>query len=152
MGQEFERISRLPPYVFNEVNTFKAFERGNGKDIIDLGMGNPDISTPDHIVEKLISTVKQPRTHRYSSSRGILGLRKAHAAYYSRRFGVKLDPENEIIVTLGSKEGLANLATAISVPGDRVFVPDPSYPIHPYGFIIAGVDVERIPEGPEINF
>ena len=152
MNQEFERISRLPPYVFNEVNTFKALERSKGRDIIDLGMGNPDIPTPKHIVEKLISTVREPRTHRYSSSKGIIGLRKAQCKYYERRFGVKLDPESEVIVTLGSKEGLANLATAMSISGDRVFVPDPSYPIHPYGFIIAGVNVERIPMGPNVDF
>ncbi len=152
MNQEFERISRLPPYVFNEVNTFKALERSKGRDIIDLGMGNPDIPTPKHIVEKLISTVREPRTHRYSSSKGIIGLRKAQCKYYERRFGVKLDPESEVIVTLGSKEGLANLATAMSISGDRVFVPDPSYPIHPYGFIIAGVNVERIPVGPNVDF
>ena len=135
MGEEFYRIKRLPPYVFAEVNRLKTEFRNNGVDIIDFGMGNPDMDTPNHIIQKLIDTVKKPRTHRYSSSKGILGLRKAQADYYNRRFGVRIDPETEIIATLGSKEGLANLAMAITAPGDVMLVPNPSYPIHPYGFM-----------------
>lgn len=151
MEQEFYRIRRLPPYVFAEVNAMKAKARAAGDDIIDFGMGNPDTPTPQHIVDKLTEAVQDPKTHRYSNSRGIPGLRKAMAAYYQRRFGVDLDPEGEIIVTLGSKEGLANLATAISSPGDTMLVPNPSYPIHPFGFIIAGASVRNIPikPGPE---
>src|SRR5579863_1659541 len=145
MDSEFHRIKRLPPYVFAEVNRMKAQARAAGQDIIDFGMGNPDMPTPRHIVEKLVETVQNPRTHRYSNSRGIPGLRKAIAAYYARRFNVDLDPETEVIVTLGSKEGLANLAQAITSPGDTVLVPNPSYPIHPYGFIIAGGSVRHIP-------
>ncbi|HJS31688.1 MAG TPA: LL-diaminopimelate aminotransferase [Alphaproteobacteria bacterium] len=149
---EFHRIRHLPPYVFAEVNTMKAKARAAGQDIIDLGMGNPDSPTPGHIVEKLIETVRDPRTHRYSTSRGIPGLRRAHAAYYRRRFGVELDPETETIVTLGSKEGLANLAQAITGPGDVILVPNPSYPIHPYGFIMAGASIRHIPVGDGQNF
>ncbi len=148
MENEFERVKRLPPYVFAEVNTMKAAARAAGRDIIDFGMGNPDAPTPPHIVEKLVETVRNPRTHRYSVSRGIPGLRRALAAYYDRRFGVDLDPETEAIVTLGSKEGLANLASAIGAPGDVILVPNPSYPIHPYGFVIAGAAVRHIPTGP----
>lgn len=149
MEQEFHRIRRLPPYVFSEVNEMKARARAAGKDIIDFGMGNPDSPTPPHIVDKLIETVRDPRTHRYSNSRGIPGLRKAIAGYYQRRFGVDIDPETETIVTLGSKEGLANLASAISSPGDVILVPNPSYPIHPFGFIIAGATVRNIPITPD---
>ncbi|MGB0410033.1 MAG: LL-diaminopimelate aminotransferase [Pikeienuella sp.] len=142
---EFHRIKRLPPYVFAEVNRLKAEYRADGVDIIDFGMGNPDMDTPAHIVDKLIETVKKPRTHRYSSSKGIPGLRRAQAAYYERRFGVTLNPETEIIATLGSKEGLANLAMAITAPGDVILAPNPSYPIHPYGFMIAGAALRHIP-------
>ena len=142
---EFHRLKRLPPYVFAEVNAMKARARAAGQDVIDLGMGNPDLPTAPHIVAKLAEAAGNPRAHGYSASRGIPGLRKAQAAYYARRFGVELDPETEIIVTLGSKEGLANLAQAITSPGDIVLVPNPSYPIHPYGFIIAGGSVRHIP-------
>jgi alanine-synthesizing transaminase len=145
---QFHRIRRLPPYVFSEVNTMKAAARAGGHDIIDLGMGNPDSPTPQPIVDKLIEAVRNPRTHRYSTSRGIPGLRRAHAAYYQRRFGVTLDPEREVVVTLGSKEGLANLAQAITAPGDVILVPSPSYPIHPYGFIIAGAAIRHVPITP----
>src|ERR1700739_101041 len=141
-------IRRLPPYVFAEVNTAKAKARSAGEDIIDLGMGNPDSPTPQHIVAKLIETVQDPRSHRYSVSRGIPGLRRALAAYYARRFDVGLDPETEVIVTLGSKEGLANLASAITSPGDTILVPNPSYPIHQFGFIIAGAAVRSVPAEP----
>ncbi len=145
MLNNFERIARLPPYVFAEVNNLKAKERLAGRDIIDLGMGNPDTKTPNHIVQKLIETAKNPKAHRYSVSRGIVGLRNAQAKYYERRFNVSIDPEKEIVVTLGSKEGLANLALAITTRNDIVIVPNPSYPIHPYGFIIAGAKVKSIP-------
>jgi alanine-synthesizing transaminase len=148
---QFHRIRRLPPYVFSEVNAMKAAARAAGRDIIDLGMGNPDSPTPRPIVDKLIEAVQNPRTHRYSTSRGIPGLRRAHAAYYERRFGVRLEPESEIVVTLGSKEGLANLAQAITAPGDVVLVPNPSYPIHPYGFIIAGAAIRHVPIMPITN-
>ena len=149
MQDDFHRIRRLPPYVFAEVNTAKARARAAGEDIIDLGMGNPDSPTPPHIVAKLVEAVQDPRTHRYSVSRGIPGLRRALCAYYERRFGVKLDPETEAIVTLGSKEGLANLASAITSPGDTILVPNPSYPIHQFGFIIAGAAVRSIPATPD---
>ncbi len=152
MEQEFHRIRRLPPYVFAEVNAMKAAARAAGRDIIDFGMGNPDTPTPPHIVQKLIETVQDPRTHRYSNSRGIPGLRKAQAAYYGRRFGVDVDPETETIVTLGSKEGLANLASAITSPGDVMLVPNPSYPIHPFGFIIAGAAVRNVPVHPDEEY
>ncbi len=151
MTDEFERIQRLPPYVFAEVNEMKQRARAAGSDIIDFGMGNPDSPTPDHIVEKLIETVRRPRTHRYSNSRGIPGLRRAMAGYYQRRFGVDLDPESEIITTLGSKEGLANLASAIASSGDVILAPNPSYPIHPYGFIIAGASVRHVHCGPGVD-
>ncbi|MBI4967440.1 MAG: LL-diaminopimelate aminotransferase [Rhodospirillales bacterium] len=149
MDQEFHRIKRLPPYVFAEVNAMKARARAQGEDIIDFGMGNPDQPTPPHIVEKLVEAARNPKAHRYSMSRGIPGLRKALASYYQRRFNVELDPESEVIVTLGSKEGLANLASAITSPGDVVLVPNPSYPIHPYGFIIAGGVCRYIPAAPD---
>jgi alanine-synthesizing transaminase len=142
---EFHRIRRLPPYVFAEVNRLKAAARAAGRDVIDFGMGNPDMATPPHVVAKLIETVQDPRTHRYSNSKGIPGLRKAIAGYYTRRFEVDLDPESEVIVTLGSKEGLANLAQAITSPGDVVLVPNPSYPIHAFGFMIAGAAIRHIP-------
>jgi alanine-synthesizing transaminase len=152
MPQKFYRIKRLPPYVFAEVNAMKAAARAKGEDIIDFGMGNPDRPTPPHIVEKLVETVRDPRTHRYSNSRGIPGLRKALAKYYERRFNVDIDPETEALVTIGSKEGLSNLAQAITSPGDVVLVPNPTYPIHSFGFIIAGASIWHIPVGPEVDF
>jgi alanine-synthesizing transaminase len=152
MSEEFYRIKRLPPYVFTEVNALKAKARAAGRDVIDLGMGNPDGPTPPHIVAKLVEAVQNPRTHGYSVSRGITGLRRACAGYYARRFGVELDPEREVIVTLGSKEGLANLAQAITAPGDIVLVPNPCYPIHAFGFIMAGASVRHVPVGPEFDF
>jgi alanine-synthesizing transaminase len=152
MDQTFHRIKRLPPYVFAEVNAMKASARAAGEDVIDFGMGNPDSATPQHVVDKLVEAVSDPRTHRYSTSRGIPGLRRANAAYYDRRFGVDIDPETETIVTLGSKEGFANLAQAISAPGDVIVVPNPSYPIHAYGFIIAGASLRHVPVGPGIDF
>lgn len=151
MDQEFHRIKRLPPYVFAEVNEMKARARAAGEDVIDFGMGNPDQPTPQHVVDKLVEAVRNPRTHRYSVSRGIPGLRRANAAYYARRFGVEIDPDTETIVTLGSKEGFANLAMAITSPGDIVLVPNPSYPIHAYGFIIAGGGLRHMPVGPNID-
>jgi len=149
MTDEFHRIRRLPPYVFAEVNSAKARARAVGEDIIDLGMGNPDSPTPPHIVAKLIEAVQDPRAHRYSTSKGIPGLRRALAGYYQRRFGVALNPETEVIATLGSKEGLANLAAAITSPGDTILVPNPSYPIHQFGFIIAGASVRSVPATPD---
>jgi len=145
---EFHRIRRLPPYVFAEVNSAKAKARTAGEDIIDLGMGNPDSPTPPHIVQKLVETVQDPRSHRYSVSAGIPGLRRALATYYHRRFDVELNWETEVVATLGSKEGLANLASAITSPGDTILVPNPSYPIHQFGFIIAGAGVRSIPRHP----
>lgn len=150
--EEFHRIRRLPPYVFEEVNRMKAAARAAKEDIIDFGMGNPDMPTPKHIVEKLVETARDPKAHRYSMSRGIPGLRKALSAYYGRRFGVDIDPEAEAIVTLGSKEGLANLAQAITSPGDTFLVPNPSYPIHPFGFMIAGATLRHVPIGEGIDF
>ncbi|MEM8986999.1 MAG: LL-diaminopimelate aminotransferase [Pseudomonadota bacterium] len=144
MTPEFHRIKRLPPYVFEEVNRFKASLRAAGRDIIDFGMGNPDMPTPKHITDKLIETAQKPKTNRYSASRGIPGLRRAMAAYYDRRFGVNIDPETEVVATLGSKEGFANLAQAITAPGDVVIAPNPAYPIHAYGFIIAGGVVRHV--------
>jgi alanine-synthesizing transaminase len=149
MQQDFHRIRRLPPYVFAEVNAKKAGSRAEGADVIDLGMGNPDTGTPPHIVAKLVEAVADPRTHRYSNSKGIPGLRRALANYYARRFNVALDPEKEVVATLGSKEGLANLAQAITSPGDTILVPNPSYPIHQFGFIIAGASVRSIPHTPD---
>ena len=145
MREEFYRIKRLPPYIFSEINNLKADLRKKNVDIIDFGMGNPDIDAGKHIINKLIETSKKPKVHRYSASRGIPGLRKAKAKYYENRFGVALDPENEIITTLGSKEGLANLASAITAPGDLALVPNPTYPIHAYGFMIAGGTLRHIP-------
>ena len=152
MPEDFYRIKRLPPYVFSEVNALKAQARAAGRDVIDLGMGNPDGPTPPHIVAKLVEAVQNPKTHGYSVSRGIAGLRRACAGYYARRFGVELDPEREVIVTLGSKEGLANLAQAITAPGDIVLVPNPCYPIHAFGFIMAGASIRHVPVGPEFDF
>jgi len=145
MQTDFYRIKRLPPYVFEEVNRLKAQARAAGDDIIDFGMGNPDMPTPDHVVEKLCEVAHDPRSNRYSASRGIKGLRKAMAAYYKRRFGVTVDPDSEVIATLGSKEGFANLAAAITAPGDVVLVPNPAYPIHAFGFILAGAAIRHIP-------
>jgi alanine-synthesizing transaminase len=143
-SSEFHKIRRLPPYVFEEVNKLKARLRTQGVDIIDFGMGNPDLPVPEHIVEKLCETARKPRTNRYSASRGIPGLRKAMAGYYERRFGVKLNPETQVISTLGSKEGFANLAQAITAPGDVIISPNPSYPIHAFGFIMAGGVIRSI--------
>jgi alanine-synthesizing transaminase len=145
MQTDFHRIKRLPPYVFEEVNRLKAQARAAGDDIIDFGMGNPDMPTPKHIVDKLCEVARDPKSNRYSASRGIKGLRRAMAAYYDRRFGVKLDPDTEVIATLGSKEGFANLAAAITAPGDVVLVPNPAYPIHAFGFILAGAAIRHIP-------
>jgi alanine-synthesizing transaminase len=145
--EDFHRIKRLPPYVFAEVNRLKAAARARGADIIDLGMGNPDLPTPQHIVDKLVETVAKPRTHRYSASKGIPGLRRAQAAYYERRFGVKLNPETQVVATLGSKEGFANMAQAITAPGDVILVPNPTYPIHEFGFLISGAAMRHIPAG-----
>jgi len=150
--EEFHKVRRLPPYVFEQVNRLKASARARGADIIDLGMGNPDLPTPKAIVDKLCDVVRDPRTHRYSSSRGIPGLRRAQAAYYARRFGVKLDPEKQVIATLGSKEGFANMAQAITAPGDVVLCPDPTYPIHSFGFIMSGGVIRSIPAEPDHNF
>jgi alanine-synthesizing transaminase len=145
MTPEFHRIRRLPPYVFEEVNRLKARLRNQGVDIIDFGMGNPDMPTPKHIVDKLIETARDPKSGRYSASKGIPGLRKAMAGYYDRRFGVKLDPDTEVIATLGSKEGFANLANALTAPGDVIICPNPAYPIHAYGFIMAGGVIRHVP-------
>jgi alanine-synthesizing transaminase len=142
--EEFHRIKRLPPYVFAEVNRLKASARARGADIVDLGMGNPDLPTPQHIVDKMIETIAKPRTHRYSASKGIPGLRKAQAAYYARRFGVKLNPDTQIVATLGSKEGFANMAQAITAPGDVILVPNPTYPIHEFGFLISGASMRHL--------
>ena len=150
--EEFHRIRRLPPYVFEQVNRAKAAARNGGADIIDLGMGNPDLPAPEHVVEKLKETVGKARTDRYSSSRGIPGLRRAQAAYYERRFGVKLNPETQIVTTLGSKEGFANVAQAITAPGDVVLVPNPSYPIHAFGFLMAGGVIRSVPSDPTPAF
>ena len=148
---DFHRIKRLPPYVFEQVNRIKAVARAGGADIIDLGMGNPDLPAPAHVVQKLCETAGKPRTDRYSASKGIAGLRRAQAGYYARRFGVKLNPETQVVATLGSKEGFANMAQAITAPGDVVLVPNPSYPIHAFGFLMAGGAVRSVPSaaGPE---
>jgi len=149
---KFPRISRLPPYVFNIVNELKAKARAAGEDIIDFGMGNPDQPTPDHIVNKMLEAAKRPDTHRYSMSKGIPRLRKAICTWYKNRFDVDLDPETEAIVTIGSKEGLAHLALATLGPGDVVLVPNPAYPIHPYGVVIAGADLRHVPLVPGVDF
>lgn len=149
---EFYRIRRLPPYVFEEVNKAKAKARNGGADIIDLGMGNPDLPAPAHVIEKMKETLGKSRTDRYSASRGIVGLRRAQAAYYDRRFGVKLNPDTQIVSTLGSKEGFANVAQAITAPGDVVLVPNPSYPIHAFGFLMAGGAVRSVPSEPTPAF
>ncbi len=152
MSEEFYRIKRLPPYVIAEVNAMRAAARSRGEDIIDLGMGNPDLPPPQHVIDKLCEVAMKPDAHGYSASKGIPGLRKAQANYYARRFGVEIDPENEIVVTLGSKEGLANLAQAITAPGDVVLAPNPSYPIHTFGFIIAGAIIRSVPTTPDERY
>ena len=152
MRGEFHRIKRLPPYVFEEVNRLKAASRARGHDIIDLGMGNPDMPTPQHICDKLVETVGKPKTNRYSASRGIPGLRRAQAAYYERRFGVTLDPETEVVATLGSKEGFANIAQAITAPGDVILAPNPTYPIHQFGFIMSGGVIRHLPATPDEEY
>ena len=149
MVQDFQRIQRLPPYVFEQVNKLKYQARSDGADIIDFGMGNPDLPTPKHIVDKLVETVNNPKTHRYSASKGIPGLRQSQARYYERRFGVKLNPDTEIIATLGSKEGFANMAQAMVNPGDVILVPNPTYPIHAFGFIISGATIQHLPILPD---
>jgi len=152
MEQDFHKVRRLPPYVFAEVNALKAKARADGRDIIDFGMGNPDQPPPQHIIDKLKNTLDDPKVHRYSNSRGIPGLRKAICGYYQRRFGVDVCPETETIATLGSKEGLANLSSAITTPGDVILVPNPSYPIHQFGFIIAGAAVRNVTVTPDDTF
>jgi len=150
--EEFYRIRRLPPYVFEQINRAKAAARNAGADIIDLGMGNPDLPTPQHVLDKLRETLGKPRTDRYSASRGIPGLRRAQAGYYERRFGVKLNPDTQIVATLGSKEGFANVAQAITSPGDVVICPNPSYPIHAFGFLMAGGVIRSVPSAPTPDF
>lgn len=152
MEDQFKRIQRLPPYVFNIIGDLKQRARATGEDIIDFGMGNPDQPTPDHIVDKLVETARRGDTHRYSQSKGIPRLRKAICDWYKRRYDVELNPETEAIVTLGSKEGLAHLALATTGPGDSILVPNPSYPIHPYGFVIAGADIRHVPMSDEQEF
>ena len=149
---DFYRVKRLPPYVFEQVNRLKAQARNAGADIIDLGMGNPDLPAPKHVVEKLIETAGKPRTDRYSASKGIAGLRRAQASYYGRRFGVKLNPDTQVVATLGSKEGFANMAQAITAPGDVVLVPNPSYPIHAFGFLMAGGVIRSVPAEPTPDY
>jgi alanine-synthesizing transaminase len=150
--EEFHKVRRLPPYVFEQVNRLKASARSAGADIIDLGMGNPDLPTPKAIVDKLVEVVRDPRTHRYSSSRGIPGLRRAQASYYARRFGVKLDPDRQVVATLGSKEGFANMAQAITAPGDVILCPNPTYPIHAFGFIMSGGVIRSLQVEPDDGF
>src|SRR4051812_27437308 len=149
---EFHRIRRLPPYVFEQVNRAKAAARNAGADIVDLGMGNPDLAAPAHVLEKLKEVIGKPRTDRYSSSRGIPGLRRAQAAYYGRRFGGKLNPDTQVVATLGSKEGFANGAQAITAPGDVILGPNPSYPIHAFGFLMAGGCTRSVPSEPTPEF
>lgn len=150
--EEFHKVRRLPPYVFEQVNRLKAAARAGGADIVDLGMGNPDLPTNKFIVDKLIETVQRPDTHGYSSSKGIPGLRRAQANYYERRFGVKLNPDTQVVATLGSKEGFANMAQAITAPGDVVLCPNPSYPIHAFGFLMVGGVIRSIPVEPNEEF
>ncbi|MFW6243919.1 MAG: aminotransferase class I/II-fold pyridoxal phosphate-dependent enzyme [Desulfovibrionales bacterium] len=150
--QQFSRMHRLPPYVFAQVNELKMKMRRDGEDIVDLGMGNPDLPTPQHIVDKLCEAATKPVNHRYSASKGIKGLRNAITDWYRRRYEVHLDPDQEVVVTMGAKEGLSHLMLVMLSPGDVVFAPDPAYPIHPYAAIIAGADVRRIPIGKGRNF
>ncbi len=152
MSEEFYRIKRLPPYVIAEVNAMRHAARQAGRDIIDLGMGNPDEPPPQHVIDKLCDVAQKPSAHGYSQSKGIPGLRRAQANYYANRFGVELDPEREIVVTMGSKEGLSSMATAITAPGDVVLAPSPSYPIHTFGFIIAGATIRSVPTTPDENY
>ena len=152
MDTNFPRVNQLPPYVFDEIGTLKAAARKAGEDIIDFGMGNPDQPTPDNIVEKLRESVLKPSTHRYSQSKGIPRLRKSICDWYERNYSVTLDPDSEAVVTMGSKEGLGHLALATLDKGDAVLVPNPSYPIHPYGFVIAGADIRHVPIGDGIDF
>ncbi|WP_293882460.1 LL-diaminopimelate aminotransferase [Sphingomonas sp.] len=152
MSDEFYRMKRLPPYVISEVNAMRAAARASGEDIIDLGMGNPDLPPPQHVIDKLCEVARKPDAHGYSASRGIPGLRKAQAGYYKRRFGVDVDADSEVVVTMGSKEGLASLATAITAPGDVVLAPNPSYPIHTFGFIIAGATIRSVPTTPDDRY
>ena len=152
MREDFYRIKRLPPYIFSEINNLKADLRKKSVDIIDFGMGNPDKATPEEIVEKLRESSLKPSTHRYSQSKGIPRLRKSICDWYQRKFDVTLDPESEAVVTMGSKEGLGHLALATLDKGDAVLVPNPSYPIHPYGFVIAGADIRHVPIGENIDF
>ena len=152
MSDEFYRMKRLPPYVIAEVNAMRAEARARGEDIIDLGMGNPDLPPPQHVIDKLCEVASKPDAHGYSASKGIPGLRKAQANYYARRFGVEVDAESEVVVTMGSKEGLASLATAITAPGDFVLAPNPSYPIHTFGFIIAGATIRSVPTTPDERY
>ena len=152
MSNEFYRMKRLPPYVIAEVNSLRHAARQAGRDIIDLGMGNPDLPPPRHVIDKLCEVAMKPDAHGYSQSKGIPGLRRAQANYYARRFGVEVDPENEVVVTMGSKEGLASLATAITAPGDVVLAPNPSYPIHTFGFIIAGATIRSVPTTPDETY
>jgi len=152
VSNDFHRIKRLPPYIFEQVNKLKAEARARGEDIIDFGMGNPDMPTPEHIVGKLVETLRDPRTNRYSASKGIHGLRKAQAAYYARRFNVKLNPNTQVVATLGSKEGFANMAQAITAPGDVILVPNPTYPIHEFGFIMSGGVIRHLPARTDSQF
>jgi len=152
MEDEFYRMKRLPPYVIAEVNAMRHAARQAGKDIIDLGMGNPDLPPPQHVIDKLCEVAQDPNAHGYSQSAGIPGLRKAQSDYYARRFGVDLDPNKEVVVTLGSKEGLASLATAITAPGDTILAPNPCYPIHTFGFIIAGASIRSVPTTPDEHY
>lgn len=152
MDEQFYRMKRLPPYVIAEVNAMRHAARLAGRDIIDLGMGNPDQPPPQHVIDKLCEVAAKPDAHGYSQSKGIPGLRRAQANYYARRFGVELDPESEVVVTMGSKEGLGSLATAITAPGDVVLAPNPSYPIHTFGFIIAGATIRSVPTTPDEEY
>ncbi len=152
MNEEFSRIKRLPPYVFNIVNDLKAAARARGEDIVDFGMGNPDQATPKHIVDKLCEAAQREDTHRYSVSRGIPRLRKAITTWYKNKFDVELDSDSEAIVTIGSKEGLAHLMLATLSQGDTVLVPNPAYPIHPYGVVISGADIRHVPMTPDMDF
>ncbi|MFK4753884.1 alanine transaminase [Oceanobacter antarcticus] len=152
MNKHFPRIERLPPYVFNVIGELKMAARARGEDVVDLSMGNPDQDTPQHIVDKLIETVQKEGTHRYSQSKGIPRLRRAMANWYKKRYDVDLNPDTEVITTIGSKEGLAHLALATLGPGDAVLVPNPAYPIHPYGFVLAGADIRHVPLTPDVDF